>query len=172
MPSQIRMLENFQPSQMEIPSQLLLNWSICSTYISRNLLRFFLIETPSQLVLKWRISLWSSKYRFICTLRHCDISYITIIPKGIKYFVLLSEYICNHQSLHTNFLPSYIHYGHFQLEFVSISQVLNHMTCYKFECSHWWKIYLKKSFTRFALQSECCNFNQWEHSNYNRSCDL
>ena len=35
------------------------------------------------------------------------------------------------------------------------------MTCYKFECSHWWKIYYKeKSFTRFALQSECCNFNQ------------
>ena len=22
----------------------------------------------------------------------------------------------------------------------------------------------KKSFTRFTLQSECCNFNQWEHS--------
>ena len=46
--------------------------------------------------------------------------------------------------------------GGFQLEFVSISRVINHMTCYKFECSHWWKIYtLKKSFTRFALQSEC-----------------
>ena len=50
--------------------------------------------------------------------------------------------------------------GGFQLKFVSISQVINHMTCYKFECSHWWRIYLKKSFTRFALQSECCNFNQ------------
>ena len=34
--------------------------------------------------------------------------------------------------------------GGFQLEFVSISRVINHMTCYKFECSHWWKIYLKK----------------------------
>ena len=34
--------------------------------------------------------------------------------------------------------------GGFQLEFVSISRVINHMTCYKFECSHWWKIYLLK----------------------------
>ena len=30
--------------------------------------------------------------------------------------------------------------GGFQLEFVSISQVINHMTCYKFECSHWLKL--------------------------------
>ena len=36
------------------------------------------------------------------------------------------------------------HCGGFQLEFVSIRQVINHMPCYKFECSHWWKIYLKK----------------------------
>ena len=35
-------------------------------------------------------------------------------------------------------------YGGFQLEFVSISRVINHMTCYNFECSRWWKIYLKK----------------------------
>ena len=26
--------------------------------------------------------------------------------------------------------------GGFQLEFVNISRVINHMTCYKFECSH------------------------------------
>ena len=50
--------------------------------------------------------------------------------------------------------------GGFHLEFICISQVINHMTFYKFKCSHWWKICLKKSFTRFALQSECCNFNQ------------
>ena len=45
---------------------------------------------------------------------------------------------------------------------LSISQVIDHATYYKFECSHWWKIYLfsKKSFARFALQSECCNLNQ------------
>ena len=30
----------------------------------------------------------------------------------------------------------------------------------------------KKSFTRFVLQSECCNFNQWEELNFNRSCDF
>ena len=35
MPSQIQMLENpnIQPSQMEIPSQLLLKWSTCSTSV-------------------------------------------------------------------------------------------------------------------------------------------
>ena len=27
--------------------------------------------------------------------------------------------------------------GGFQFEFVSIGRVINHMTCYKFECSHW-----------------------------------
>ena len=65
-----------------------------------------------------------------------------------------------------------LHIDGFQLEFVSISQIINHMTCYKWKCSHWWKIHLKKkSVTRFALQSECCNFNQWEHWIYNRSCD-
>ena len=31
------------------------------------------------------------------------------------------------------------------MEFVSISQVINHMTCYNFECSHWRKIYFKKN---------------------------
>ena len=30
----------------------------------------------------------------------------------------------------------------------------------------------KKSFTRFALQSECCYFNKWEVLNYNRACDF
>ena len=33
---------------------------------------------------------------------------------------------------------SYI--GGFQLEFVSISRVINHMTCYKFEYFHWLKL--------------------------------
>ena len=46
--------------------------------------------------------------------------------------------------------------GGFQLEHGSISLVIGHMTCYKFECSHWW-IFFFKSFIRFALQSE---FNQ------------
>ena len=40
-------------------------------------------------------------------------------------------------SLHTQLLDFL---GGFQLEFVSISRVINHMTCYKFECSHWLKL--------------------------------
>ena len=31
--------------------------------------------------------------------------------------------------------------GGFQLEFVSKSRVINHMTCYNFECSHSWKFF-------------------------------
>ena len=50
--------------------------------------------------------------------------------------------------------------GGCRLSDLSISQVIEHVTCYKFKCSHWWKIYLKKIFTRFALQCKCCNFNQ------------
>ena len=38
--------------------------------------------------------------------------------------------------------PNYKAKGGFQLEFVSISCIISHMTCYTFECSHWWKIYL------------------------------
>ena len=44
------------------------------------------------------------------------------------------------KQLKTLFQAYYVK-GGFQLEFVSISQVINHMTCYKF-------------FARFALQSE------------------
>ena len=31
--------------------------------------------------------------------------------------------------------------GGFQLE---LSRIINHMTCFEFECSHWWKSYSKK----------------------------
>ena len=63
--------------------------------------------------------------------------------------------------------------GGFQLLDLIITELKSHMTFEKFKVSHWWKFYLsKKSFTRFALQSECCNFNQWEALNYNRSCDF
>ena len=34
--------------------------------------------------------------------------------------------------------------GGFQLEFVSISRVIDHMTQYESECSHWCKIFFKK----------------------------
>jgi hypothetical protein len=43
--------------------------------------------------------------------------------------------------------------GGFQLEFVSISRVINHLTCYKFECSYWWKIYPKKNPLQDMLSS-------------------
>ena len=50
--------------------------------------------------------------------------------------------------------------GGFQLEFVSISRVINHMTCYNSSALIGGIFILKKSFARFALQSEYCNFNQ------------
>ena len=34
--------------------------------------------------------------------------------------------------------------GGFQLDFLSTSWVINHMTCYELECSYWWKIYFSK----------------------------
>ena len=46
--------------------------------------------------------------------------------------------------------------GFFHLLDLIISWVINHVTCNKFKCSHCLK---------YSLQSECCNFNQWEESN-------
>ena len=37
----------------------------------------------------------------------------------------------------SNFL---FYLGGFQLEFVSINRVINHMICFKFKCSHWLKL--------------------------------
>ena len=34
--------------------------------------------------------------------------------------------------------------GGFQLVDLIITELKNHTTCYNFECSHWWKIYLQK----------------------------
>ena len=48
----------------------------------------------------------------------------------------------------------------YQLEFVSISRVINHMTCYKLECSHWlklqysdWRANLVKDLTKSTNES-------------------
>ena len=41
-------------------------------------------------------------------------------------------------------------FGVFQVEFVGISWVINHMTCYKFEFSHWWKIYQSKIYCKIC----------------------
>ena len=63
--------------------------------------------------------------------------------------------------------------GGFQLEFVSISRVINHMTCYKFKCSHWlklqhsdWRANLVKDFFKNKFSTNEST------QNYNRSCDL
>ena len=53
--------------------------------------------------------------------------------------------------------------GGFQLDLGCISGVKNHMTSYRFVCSHWWKISLKKNPLQdllSSLKSECCHFNQ------------
>ena len=53
------------------------------------------------------------------------------------------------------------YFGGFQLLDLIITELKSHMTFKKFKVSHWWKFYWsKKSFTRFALQSEYCNYNQ------------
>ena len=63
--------------------------------------------------------------------------------------------------------------GGFQLEFVSISRVINHMTCYKFKCSHWLK--LQHSDWRANLVTDFFKnkFSTNESTRiHNRSCDL
>ena len=75
MPSQIKMLENIQPSQMEIPSQLLLKWSICFTSVETFsdssqylfiLLNWNTFSAPSQMEYMFYISsydlLWNWPY--------------------------------------------------------------------------------------------------------------
>ena len=43
--------------------------------------------------------------------------------------------------------------GSFQLEFLSISRVINHMTYYNSSALNWWKIYLKKNPLQDLLSS-------------------
>ena len=51
--------------------------------------------------------------------------------------------------------------GGFQLLDLIIKELKSHMTCQKFKVSLVEILFVKKkSFTRFALQSECCYFNQ------------
>ena len=63
--------------------------------------------------------------------------------------------------------------GGCRLQDLRISRVIDHVTCQKLSAVIGGKfISRKKSFTRFALQSECCNFNQQEefttgHMTYN-----
>ena len=54
----------------------------------------------------------------------------------------ISRVLILHPLLMVNYyVKSLANYGGYQLEFVSISRIINHMTCYKFECSNWQKIY-------------------------------
>ena len=67
--------------------------------------------------------------------------------------------------------------GGFQLEFVSISRVINHMTCYNSSAliaMHWWKIYF---FLKNPLQDLLPSLNPVILTNksnciHNNSCDL
>ena len=70
------------------------------------------------------------------------------------------EWLC-----HILSYPTYYPLGVFHVVAKIIRELKIYMMPYKVKCSHWWKIVKKKSCTRFALQSECCNFKQWEHLN-------
>ena len=61
-----------------------------------------------------------------------------------SFFILDQTYFWNKVGNIVEFKKIWL-MGGFPLEFVSICRVINHMTCYKFECSCWWKIYLKKN---------------------------
>ena len=61
----------------------------------------------------------------------------------------------------------------FQLEFLSISQVINHMTCYNSSALIGGKIYLKKNPLQDLLSSLIAVISTNESTQiYNSSCDL
>ena len=52
-------------------------------------------------------------------------------------------------------------YGGFQLVDLIITELKDHMICYKIKCSHWWKfIYKKKSFTRLSSLNAVISTNE------------
>ena len=81
--------------------------------------------------------------------------WVTLLP--LRRFVLLKPFLLLQQFENVN----YSILGGFQFKFVSLSRIINHMTC----CTHFsaliiGKFTLKNYFARLSLQSECCNFNQ------------
>ena len=54
--------------------------------------------------------------------------------------ILISQYVFQRRLFMFLRRPKRRFIGGFQLEFVSISRIINHMTRYKFECSHWLKL--------------------------------
>ena len=87
--------------------------------------------------------IWSNKCPFLCEC--CIIISLQLPMLSIKKFIKGYYQLVRCGSIKDQ--------DGFQLEFVSISQVINHMTCYKFECSHWWKIYFKKNPLQDLLSS-------------------
>ena len=92
------------------------------------------------------------------------------LQSGVHYWNVHSISSCNTVS---NIAMVLYPQGSFQLEFVSISRVINHMTCYKFKCSHWlklqhsdWRANLVK---HFFLNKISTNERTWI---YNRSHGL
>ena len=75
------------------------------------------------------------------------------------FFIMFDKY--GEDSLKRSLNNQLISQGGFQLLDLIITELKSHMICQKSKASYWRKFCLsKKSFTRFALQSECCNFNQ------------
>jgi ankyrin repeat protein len=58
------------------------------------------------------------------------------------------------KGLFTNYVDKFLaffnHLGGCRLQDLSISQVIDHVNGYKFKCSHWWKIYLKKNILKIC----------------------
>ena len=118
------------------------SWSLhqiwIKNFLQRRNLMAFLCDTTSSLKFKvegWRI-LWSK---------------LTIGPRPLWSSISHRDLVCS-RSLCVSTTK-----GGFQMEFVSISRVMNHMTCYKFKCTHWWKIYsfLRAEICLTSRRSRC-----------------
>ena len=120
----------------------------------------------------------------VCNLNQVEASFIrepidfenVSLSRMTKTDLLMKEFMFGHQDNLTQEEEKYLErvknwrnfraftfLGGFQLLDLIIMELKSHMTCRKFKVTHCVGgnfICQKKSFTRFALQSECCNFNQ------------